>query len=106
VPSYGTYNFSSFPWFAVLFIACIGINSLGIIPKQAVSVINSLDIFMLTMAMCALGMETSLEKVRMVGPKPFLLAAHRRRLFRDPVHPLPQLLTRTGKASDFWGSVH
>ena len=64
----------SFPWFAVLFIACIGINSLGIIPKQAVSVINSLDIFMLTMAMCALGMETSLEKVRMVGPKPFLLA--------------------------------
>ena len=74
VPSYGSYNFSSFPWFAVLFIACIGINSLGIIPKQAVSVINSLDIFMLTMAMCALGMETSLEKVRMVGPKPFLLA--------------------------------
>ena len=73
-PSYGTYSFSNFPWFAVLFIACIGINSLGIIPKQAVSVINSLDIFMLTMAMCALGMETSLEKVRMVGPKPFLLA--------------------------------
>ena len=26
------------------------------------------------MAMCALGMETSLEKVRKVGPKPFLLA--------------------------------
>ena len=73
-PSYGTYSFSNVPWFAVLFIACIGINSLGIIPKQAVSIINSLDIFMLTMAMCALGMETSLEKVRMVGPKPFLLA--------------------------------
>ena len=34
VPSYGTYNFSSFPWFAVLFIACIGINSLGIIPSR------------------------------------------------------------------------
>lgn len=74
VPSYGTYNFSNFPWFAILFIVCIGINSLGVIPHQAVSVINSLDIFMLTMAMCALGMETSLEKVRMVGPKPFLLA--------------------------------
>ncbi|HIW78732.1 MAG TPA: putative sulfate exporter family transporter, partial [Candidatus Bilophila faecipullorum] len=74
VPSYGTYNFSTFPWFAILFIVCIGINSLGIIPHQAVSIINSLDIFMLTMAMCALGMETSLEKVRTVGPKPFLLA--------------------------------
>ncbi len=72
--SHGSYSFSSFPWFAVLFIVCIGINSLGIIPKQAVNAINSLDIFMLTMAMCALGMETSFEKVRMVGPKPFLLA--------------------------------
>lgn len=72
--SHSSYSFSSFPWFAVLFIVCIGINSLGIIPKQAVSAINSLDIFMLTMSMCALGMETSLEKVRMVGPKPFLLA--------------------------------
>ena len=73
-PAHGSYSFRSFPWFAVLFIVCIGINSLGIIPKPAVSAINSLDIFMLTMAMCALGMETSLEKVRTVGPKPFLLA--------------------------------
>lgn len=72
--THGSFTMKSFPWFAVLFIACIGLNSLGIIPKQAVSTINSLDIFMLTMAMCALGMETSLEKVRRVGPRPFLLA--------------------------------
>ena len=64
----------SFPWFAVLFLVCIGINSLGIVPKPVVEGINTLDTFMLTMAMCALGMETSLEKVRAVGPKPFLLA--------------------------------
>ena len=73
-PAANRFSMRSFPWFAVLFIVCIGINSLGIIPKPAVEAINSLDIFMLTMAMCALGMETSLEKVRMVGPKPFLLA--------------------------------
>ncbi len=69
-----SYNMRSFPWFAVYFLVCIGINSLGIIPQSTVDHINTLDTFMLTMAMCALGMETSLEKVRSVGPKPFLLA--------------------------------
>lgn len=64
----------TFPWFALLFVLCIGINSLGIIPTRVVHFINALDIFMLTMAMCALGMETSMEKARVVGPKPFLLA--------------------------------
>lgn len=70
----GKYEMRTFPWFAVFFLVCIGINSLGIIPKPVVDNINTLDTFMLTMAMCALGMETSLEKVRAVGPKPFLLA--------------------------------
>lgn len=65
----------SFPWFAVLFVVVIGINSLGVIPHSVVNAINAFDIFLLTMAMCALGMETSLEKVRKVGPRPFLLAA-------------------------------
>lgn len=63
-----------FPWFALLFILCIGINSLGIIPPPVINSINTLDIFLLTMAMCALGMETNMEKVRIVGPKPFVLA--------------------------------
>lgn len=67
-------HMKSFPWFAVLFVATIGINSLGIIPATMVNAINAFDVFLLTMAMCALGMETSLEKVRKVGPKPFLLA--------------------------------
>ncbi len=71
----GSYNMRNFPWFAVLFLVCIGVNSLGIIPKDVVEDINTLDTFMLTMAMCALGMETSFEKVKSVGPKPFLLAA-------------------------------
>jgi uncharacterized membrane protein YadS len=64
----------AFPWLAILFIICVGINSLGIIPNNVAGFINSLDIFLLTMAMCALGMETSIEKTRIVAPKPFLLA--------------------------------
>lgn len=64
-----------FPWFAVGFIVCAGINSLHVIPAPVVAVINDLDLFALTMAMCALGMETSMEKVRKVGARPFVLAA-------------------------------
>ncbi|WP_415713179.1 YeiH family protein [Maridesulfovibrio sp.] len=63
-----------FPVFALLFVLCVFINSLGIIPENVVHFINSSDIFLLTMAMCALGMETNLEKAKVVGPKPFILA--------------------------------
>ncbi len=69
-----SYNMRSFPWFALLFLVCIGINSLNIIPQNIVENINDFDTFLLTMAMCALGMETSFAKVRAVGPKPFILA--------------------------------
>ncbi len=69
-----SYDARSFPWFAVLFLVCIGINSLGVVPQNIVQDINDFDTFLLTMAMCALGMETSFAKVRAVGPKPFILA--------------------------------
>ena len=43
----------SFPWFAVLFVVVIGINSLGVIPSSMVNAINTFDVFLLTMP-CAL----------------------------------------------------
>ena len=39
-----------------------------------VNTINQLDTFVLTMAMSALGMETSFEKFKKVGMKPIYLA--------------------------------
>lgn len=63
------------PWFAFGFLAVIGFNSLDLLPAQAVGVINYADNFMLTMAMTALGAETSADKFRQAGAKPFLLAA-------------------------------
>ena len=51
------------PWFAFGFLAVIGFNSFDWLPVPVVDGINSLDTFMLTMAMTAL------------GAKPFLLAA-------------------------------
>jgi len=70
------------PWFALWFLVVIGINSLiqstGLIPENIMSTalgyINSVDTFMLTMAMTALGAETSIEKFKQAGPKPFMLA--------------------------------
>ena len=50
------------PWFAFGFLAVIGFNSFDLLPAAAVDTINSVDTFMLTMAMTALGCETSFDK--------------------------------------------
>jgi hypothetical protein len=64
------------PWFAILFLVVIGFNSFNLLPQGVVSFINTLDTFLLTMAMTALGAETSIEKFRKAGFKPFLLALY------------------------------
>lgn len=65
----------SIPWFAILFLVVAGVNSLGIVPENVVDSINSLDSFLLTMTMCALGMETNFGQIRKVGSGPVWLAA-------------------------------
>lgn len=62
------------PWFAFGFVAVIGFNSLDLLPSSIVEGVNSLDTFLLTMAMTALGAETSFEKFKKAGARPFLLA--------------------------------
>lgn len=63
------------PWFAFGFLAVIGFNSFDLLPAPVVDGINNVDTFMLTMAMTALGTETSIEKFKKAGAKPFVLAA-------------------------------
>ena len=65
----------SIPWFAVGFLGVIAFNSLGLLPDSVIAFIKQSDVFLLTMAMTALGAETSIEKFRKAGFKPFLLAA-------------------------------
>ncbi|WP_455637513.1 YeiH family protein [Parabacteroides sp.] len=62
------------PWFAFGFLAVIGFNSFDLLPHNVVDGINNVDTFMLTMAMTALGTETSIEKFKKAGAKPFVLA--------------------------------
>ncbi|AXX89972.1 hypothetical protein CKA55_03720 [Arcobacter suis] len=62
------------PWFAVMFILVAGFNSFGFLSENIIKSINFIDTFSLTMAMTALGMETSFDKFKNVGMKPFYLS--------------------------------
>lgn len=62
------------PWFALGFLAVIAFNSFALLPVAVVDVINYIDTFLLTMAMAALGAETSVDKFKKAGAKPFVLA--------------------------------
>ena len=64
----------SIPWFAIGFLLVICFNSLNLLPAAVVDGINYFDTFLLTMAMAALGAETSFEKFKKAGAKPFILA--------------------------------
>ena len=62
------------PWFAFGFLLVIGLNSLQIIPQFIVEFLKYIDTLFLTMAMTALGVETSFSKFKQAGIKPFVLA--------------------------------
>lgn len=62
------------PWFAILFLAVIVVNSFIPLSDSIRNGINTFDTFLLTMAMTALGAETSFDKFKKAGSKPFVLA--------------------------------
>lgn len=64
----------SIPWFAIGFLAVICLNSLLSLPADVLKAIEYFDTFLLTMAMAALGAETSIDKFKKAGAKPFILA--------------------------------
>ena len=69
------------PWFAFLFLLMIGVNSLMVayLPTSFMApfskTMNIISTFLLTMAMTALGADTSFKKFKQAGAKPFALAA-------------------------------
>lgn len=63
------------PWFAVLFVVVIVINSVWPISAGLDAAVINADDFILAMAMTALGLSTNLKSLRHVGFKPFGLAA-------------------------------
>lgn len=63
----------SFPWFALGFIAVALFNSFHLLPKPVVDDLNSLDNFLLAVAMAALGLTTRFSLLKKAGLKPLLL---------------------------------
>ncbi|ANY15027.1 YeiH family protein [Bordetella pseudohinzii] len=57
------------PWFAVGFLALAIVNSLNVLPAELITAIRRLDVFVLTMAMTALGIETRFAQIRKAGPR-------------------------------------
>jgi conserved hypothetical integral membrane protein len=57
------------PWFAVGFLALALVNSAGVIAPEVAAAIRKLDLFALTMAMTALGIETRFAQIRQAGPR-------------------------------------
>ncbi|WP_246767200.1 YeiH family protein, partial [Bordetella pertussis] len=57
------------PWFAIGFLVLAIVNSLDILPSDLVTAIRKLDVFVLTMAMTALGIETRFAQIRKAGPR-------------------------------------
>ncbi|VFR54665.1 Putative membrane protein YeiH [plant metagenome] len=71
----GTARKVTVPWFAVAFVAMAGVNSLGVMPEPLCAAGAALGMFVLAMAMAALGACTRLGAIRRAGAKPLALAA-------------------------------
>ena len=61
------------PWFAIGFLVLALINSAQVIPAAIMQTLRTLDIFVLTMAMTALGIETRFAQIRKAGPRVMVL---------------------------------
>ncbi|EJW11472.1 Putative membrane protein YeiH [Rhodovulum sp. PH10] len=72
-PSQAARRAPPIPWFVVGFIALIGVNSFGIVPADAKAVLVPATVFMLAMALAAMGLETDIRKLRAMGLAPLAL---------------------------------
>ncbi|HTS64770.1 MAG TPA: YeiH family protein [Candidatus Acidoferrales bacterium] len=61
------------PWFLLGFLAMIAVNSLGVVPAAWTARLVTANQFLLAAALAAMGLETSLRKLRAAGMRPFLL---------------------------------
>ena len=63
------------PWFAIGFLGFALINSAGILPEPLLEALRAVCIFLLTMAMTALGIQTRFSQMKAAGPRVLALAA-------------------------------
>ena len=63
------------PWFAFAFVAIAGFNSLHLLPPEWVQLLRNIGQWLLAVAMVALGVGTTWQRVRRAGIRPLILGA-------------------------------
>ena len=71
----GVRVFRLVPWFLIGFVIVAAVNSLGLIPIGIHPQLSSISIFLITVALAAIGLSTDLAGFRRAGGKPLLLGA-------------------------------
>jgi uncharacterized integral membrane protein (TIGR00698 family) len=63
------------PWFLIGFLAAAGLNSLGGVPSGAHAPLSTLSLFLITVALSAIGLSTRPRALRSAGLRPLALGA-------------------------------
>jgi uncharacterized membrane protein YadS len=63
------------PWFLIGFVVAAGLNSAGVIPSASHGSLQHLSVFLVAVALSAIGLSTNVPALRKAGPKPVLLGA-------------------------------
>ena len=61
------------PWFVVMFVVLMALNSAGLIPQALQQILQTLSTWLLVLSMAAIGMKSHLKDFATVGLKPILL---------------------------------
>jgi uncharacterized membrane protein YadS len=63
------------PWFLIGFVAAAALNSAGLIPAGSHGPLEHASVFLVAVALSAIGLSTNVAALRKAGPKPLLLGA-------------------------------
>lgn len=63
------------PWFLIGFVLVAIVNSAGVIPAAAHDPLRHVSVFLVAVALSAIGLSTNVAALRKAGPKPLLLGA-------------------------------
>ena len=63
------------PWFLIGFVLVAAVNSAGVIPAGAHAPLEHASVFLVAVALSAIGLSTNVAALRKAGPKPLLLGA-------------------------------
>jgi len=61
------------PWFLIGFVLVAAVNSIGLIPQGIHPALGTVSVFLITVALSAIGLSTDLAGFRKAGPRPLIL---------------------------------